>query len=175
MIKNSKILLGVSSGSLVLLLILAFLLLGSLNNLASEKEEIRERILALDTDLKNLKVLESFLIQTQEERGIIEPAFVRGGDFVPFIEDLERVGAESSVEVRVESAILGGSAAAPKEPSFRLTAEGSFSSLFRYMLLLENLPYEIAFGEVRFVKNLNESGEGIWIGTFIINLKSYEI
>src|SRR3989338_3772690 len=57
-------------------------------------------------------------------------------------------------------------------PSFRLETSGKFSSVFRFPLLLENLPYEISFEEI----NITKSGDlkEPWNAVYAIKLLSYE-
>src|SRR3989344_809666 len=146
-IKNSKLLLPASIVFLITLALCLIFLYKILERFASESGETRERIAIFNSKLKDLKIFENF------------------------IEDLEGVGRDSGVDVRVESANL---AASPKDagPSLHLEARGNFSSVFKYSLLLENLPYEIVFEKIDIDKVVGEDAP--WRGDYIIKLLSYE-
>lgn len=171
-LKNSKILLAVSLASLSCSILGVAFLYGALGRLAQEASDIKARIIAFDSQLRNFKVSESFIANTENERKVVEESFVNRDNLVKFIEDIERAGKESGVDVHVQSADL---AAGPKDsgPSFRLEASGNFSSVFKYSFLLENLPYEISFTEI----NITKSGDvkEPWNALYVIKLLSYEI
>ena len=133
----------------------------------------RGRISGLDSELQNLKLFENFLADTALSRERIKSGFVSRGNLVRFIEDLEQVGKDGGIAVEVDSASL---AATPEErgPSFRLSAKGSFSSLFQYLLTLENLPYEIVFEEIHLNSATGEKDKIIWSAAILIRLISYE-
>src|SRR3989344_2064798 len=146
-LKNSKTLLTVSLTLLLCSMFGATFLYRALEKLAEESGEAKDRLLTFDSQLKDFKIFESF------------------------IANIERVGGEGGVDVRVESANL-----APGQknswPSFRLETSGKFSSVFRFPLLLENLPYEISFEEI----NITKSGDlkEPWNAVYAIKLLSYE-
>jgi hypothetical protein len=134
---------------------------------------IKGRIIALDLELKNLKVLENFLLDTASQREEIASGFIGEGELINFIEDLEDAGNEWGAQVRVESAAFSDGGEAGSVPSFRLQASGSFQSLFRLMRVLENMPYEIDFQDLSLTKSSGD-GKDSWTGVFIIKLLSYE-
>ena len=173
MIKNSTILLCIILGVFFLLILGGFFQIKFLSNMTKANDEIRGRISELDSELKNLKVLENFLAQTDDERRLISGGFVGKDNLLDFIEELEKAGAESGLAVRVESANFDVGQA-EGSPSFRLQATGSFQSLFKLMLILENTPYEISFEDVSLSRTHEEKGKNIWTGVFVIKLLSYE-
>ncbi|HBT81821.1 hypothetical protein A3B26_01655 [Candidatus Giovannonibacteria bacterium RIFCSPLOWO2_01_FULL_48_47] len=170
---NSKILLA-----LALLLFGALAALGGfmvwrLGLLTKELGEIQGRILSADVKLKNLKAFEKILDERRSERAVIEDLFLNEKEIVRFIEDLEEAGRTSGVELEVQSAAL---APGPKElgPSFRLSAAGDFNSLFQYLLLAENLPYETAWEQITLQKTAAEGKAPSWSGLYTLKLLSYE-
>lgn len=173
MIKNSKILLGAVLTVFILLLIFWAFLFRSIGGLSEEIGLIKGRIMTLDLELKNLKVLENFLSDTAPQREEISGGFVSENELIDFIEDLEGAGGNVGTEVKVESATFSGDKEA-SVPSFRLQASGSFDSLFKLMLVLENLPYEIDFEDLSFTKSSADGKTSSWNGVFIIKLLSYE-
>jgi len=170
-IKNSKLLLPASIVFLITLALCLIFLYKILERFASESGETRERIAIFNSQLKDLKIFENYIADTKNERFLIEKTFINRDELVTFIEDLEGVGRDSGVDVRVESANL---AASPKDagPSLHLEARGNFSSVFKYSLLLENLPYEIVFEKIDIDKVGGEDAP--WRGDYIIKLLSYE-
>ena len=167
---NSKILLA-----LALLLFGALAALGGfmvwrLGLLTKELGEIQGRILSADVKLKNLKAFEKILDERRSERAVIEDLFLNEKEIVRFIEDLEEAGRTSGVGLEVQSA------AGPKElgPSFRLSAAGDFNSLFQYLLLAENLPYETAWEQITLQKTAAEGKAPSWSGLYTLKLLSYE-
>ena len=170
--KDSRILLGLVSLALVILIAGGVLLFISMGGMVREMGEIRGRILSLDLELKNMKILENFLTETVGGRERIAGSFVGEHDLVRFIEDLEDGGERNGVRVRVGSAALA-SGVTQAGPTFMLEAEGSFASIFRYMVFLENIPYEIILEDVD-MTSISQDGKKIWKGSFIVRLLSYE-
>lgn len=172
MIKNSKILLALAAILLAGMILTGGFLYRSLGNLVREIREVERRAAILDLDLRNLKVLESFLSGTARERDAIRKGFVGKDNLVLFIEDLEKAGRENGINVSVESASFSVNPNDPG-PAFRLDAKGSFSALFRYLLFLENLPYELAFEEIH-LNAVSGRKADKWDSAFIVHLLSYE-
>ena len=173
MIKNSKILLGAVLMVFILLLVFWAFLFRTIGGLSEEMGLIKGRIIAFDLELKNLKVLENFLSDTGPQREVIASGFVSESELIDFIEDLEGSGRDVGAEVKVESATFSSSGQG-SVPSFRLQASGSFDSIFKLMLVLENLPYEIDFEDLSLTKSSTEGKVSLWNGVFIIKLLSYE-
>src|SRR3990167_2651693 len=98
MMKDSRILLGLVSLALVILIAGGVLLFISMGGMVREMGEIRGRILSLDLELKNMKILENFLTETVGGRERIAGSFVGEHDLVRFIEDLEDGGERNRSE-----------------------------------------------------------------------------
>ena len=167
--KNSNILLMISVLVLTGLSFLAIFLYGKLKEMADDEYGLKSDISNLNNEVKDLKIFENFISDTGNDRKKISSGFVDSNGLVRFIEDAEQVGKNSGVDVNVESASpvinqkdLG--------PSFHLQASGGFGQVFRYSILLENLPYELAFEKI----NISKSDIGSWRGDYIIRLLSYE-
>lgn len=169
---DSKVLIGIAACLFILLLGSGFFAVRYLGSLAEEMSNIDERILTLDLEIKNLKIFETFLRETDDERKLISQSFVSEQSLIKVVEDIEKIGVLSGAKVVTESASFVND---QKKviPTFRISTTGGFSSVFRLMLLLENLPYELAFDEVSIIKTEGNAGS-IWTGTFIIKVISYE-
>ncbi|OGF51524.1 hypothetical protein A2739_02855 [Candidatus Giovannonibacteria bacterium RIFCSPHIGHO2_01_FULL_43_100] len=170
-IKNSKLLLPASIVFLIALVLCLIFLYKIMERFSGESSETRGQIAIFNSQIKDLRVFENYIADTENEKLLLEKAFINRDELVMFIEDLERVGRDVGVDVRVESANL---AASPKDigPSLHLEARGNFSSVFKYSMLLENLPYEIAFEKI----DIDKTGDvdAPWRGDYIIKLLSYE-
>ena len=86
----------------------------------------------------------------EADRAVIDAAFIDPKTLVRFIENLEGMAARAGVVLSIESASLPQTA--DGYPSFRLTASGSFSGIYRFVALLETMKYFIAFDRVHILK-----------------------
>lgn len=170
---NSKILLVMSLLLFSALAALGGFMVWRLGLLTKELGEIKGQILSVDVKLQNLKAFEKILDERRSDREVIENLFIGEKEIVRFIEDLEEAGRTSGVGLEVQSAAL---APGPKElgPSFRLSAAGDFKTLFRYLLLVENLPYETAWEQITLQKTAAEGKAPSWSGLYTLKLLSYE-
>src|SRR3989344_2111164 len=99
---------------------------------------------------------------------ILDNAFINESNLVRFIEDLEKTAQDAFVTVKISSA----SAASNQDmsgPTFQFTASGGFGQLYKYLELIENLPYQIAIERAEFVK-----GAGGWELKLQVKVLSYE-
>lgn len=101
----------------------------------------REEIKMLDRAVKNI----------QKENEEIDTHFVKSGDVVPFLNNIEalapKVGARAetaSVDISNDKTSL----------LVRIEVEGSFNSIYKFIKLLENSPYQLELSNV----DLSESG-----------------
>ena len=136
-------------------------------------QETALRIEEFNSQVKNLKIFETFILDTAEEQKKMESLFVKQGDqdeFLGFVKELENAGGSIGLDINVESSSLAQNAG-EKGPSLHLVAQGDFSQVFKYSMLLETLPYEISFESINFTK----SDEGSWKGDYVIRLLSYEL
>ncbi|OGI68839.1 hypothetical protein A3A05_02450 [Candidatus Nomurabacteria bacterium RIFCSPLOWO2_01_FULL_41_12] len=126
----------------------------------------REEIKALDLSIKRL----------EGERVQLETHFAKSSDVVPFLDTIEelapQVGAEagvSSVDISEDrlSLLVG------------LKASGTFESLYKFLTLLENSPYELEFLSMDIrkgdISNVPDQGQtsSKWGATFKIKLLSF--
>lgn len=92
---------------------------------------------------EEVKMLERSIQEIKSERTLLESHFAYGSNVVPFLDTLERLsrqaGAASEEIVSVDL---------PKDENVLAVAmktEGSFEALYKFMILLENSPYELEF------------------------------
>ena len=109
--------------------------------------------------------LEKGVKAVDPERIELNKHFIKINDIVPFLDTIEtlapKVGAEASttsVELSSDKiALLVG-----------LNTEGSFQSIYKFITLLENSPYELEFTSVKITKY-----DTTWRALFIIKLLSF--
>lgn len=94
-----------------------------------------------------LRSIKASLNENAEFVSHIDSFFIPADGVVDFISSLEALGAESGVELSIDSvAVESESESASKEVlNLSLQTEGSWQNTFIFLSLLENLPYRIEF------------------------------
>ncbi len=154
--------------------------------------ELRAQILRQNTTLSETAELRDIILRSEEDRNLINTYFVTKDTINIFFDRLEKLGNDSNVETMIASAKeipIDGSGKTELEVA--ITTDGSFEDIYQFMLLLENLPFQIQIigfessrSEAQVV--LSTPGEGEfsstdqkeivtypWRGKFLIRLKSY--
>jgi len=150
-------------------LLIFFSIVITKNNDEIKTKEIEWR---KETDRRNeLRTLDSSIKAMAQERADLETHFAQSSDVVPFLNTLEslasRVGALAAVtSVSISddhSGLLVG-----------LSASGSFASLYKFLMLLENSPYELEFNSMD-LKKVGGSDSNIppWNVTLSLKLLSF--
>lgn len=87
-----------------------------------------------------MKTLNKTLRAIEKERMELETHFAQSSDIVPFLNTIDQLGPKVGVVVNVSSVdILKDSLGL----LVAMKASGSFDGLYRFLILLENSPYEI--------------------------------
>lgn len=115
---------------------------------SAEAVRLAEAISVAEAKQDNIRTLTVFLSDIEQDRAKISSAFVDRETLVEFIKHIERLAADASVELTIESASLPQKAGSL--PSFRVRALGSFGNLYRLLAFLETTPYHIVLDDVRF-------------------------
>jgi hypothetical protein len=92
----------------------------------------RNQIISLDRLLQNI----------QGDRAQLETHFAKSSDIVPFLDTIEKLAPKVGAIAAVDSVIAGTDNASL---SVGLKASGSFESIYKFLTLLENSPYELDF------------------------------
>ena len=116
---------------------------------------------------EDLEVTKKILTETMEARAKVAEAFLQGDELIPFIEQLESLEKKTGVEMKLDEPKSGAGKTPNLEISFHLT--GPFNSLYRFLSLMENLPYQL---EWRAVAWTLDSGT-TWSGDFSLAVVSY--
>ena len=158
-------------GVLFLLLFLmaaAGFLLSHLALLDEEVSRMQGSLRREDAKGRDAKRLKIALANSLEERTLLEGVFIQRKELVVFIKDLEKSASESGALFKLETVTLP----TPQKayPSFSVSTRGGFEDLFRFLLLLGNLPYQIVFEEIRFQK-----APTLWDLSLVFRLASYAL
>lgn len=102
----------------------------------------------------DLKYLDRLIKSTAKEQTLLDSHFSQVSDVVPFLNMIEssarKTGANS--EVTSVNVLEGG-----KVLSLQIKATGSFESVYKFLMLLENSPYELEFSSVDFQQVFDNS------------------
>jgi hypothetical protein len=118
----------------------------------------REEIVSLDRLLQDLA----------PERAELASHFAQGSNAVPFLDALEKMGTQVSVKPEIAFVDI------TKDKSGLLVdirTSGTFEAVYKYLLLLENSPYELEFLVVDLGKQGDQNAD--WRGNFKIKLLSF--
>jgi uncharacterized membrane-anchored protein YhcB (DUF1043 family) len=103
----------------------------------------RQEISSLDASLKNINT----------EKIQLESHFAQGSDIVPFLNNIEQLGTQARVAAQVSSVdTLKGNTGL----LLSIKASGNFESVYRFIRLLENSPYELEFMSVDIGKDASD-------------------
>jgi len=89
---------------------------------------------------KNTQLLNDSIKKIQSEKDLLETHFANSSDIVPFLDTLESIAEKGGVKAEVNSVDI------PKENDgliVGMNASGSFENVYKFILLLENSPYEL--------------------------------
>jgi hypothetical protein len=125
----------------------------------------RDQIISLDRLLQNIS----------GDRAQLETHFAKSSDVVPFLDTIEKLAPKVGAVAAVDSVVVGTN---NTSLSVGLKASGSFESIYKFLTLLENSPYELDFISMDIhnlapdtsVKNVQSSK---WEAVFKIQLLSF--
>ena len=126
-----------------------------------------------------IKSLNHSVDKIQDEKTQLETHFAKSSDAVPFLDTLEKIAGDAGVKSEIISVDIS-----PNKNSLLvvMNVAGSFESVYKFLMLLENSPYELEFTSV----DLQRSGQDLlvgknvkvktaqWNATFKITLLSFE-
>jgi hypothetical protein len=120
----------------------------------------------------NLQALGRLLKNTEEERSALETHFAKSSDVVPFLDTIEKLAPKVGAIVEIDSvnpSVDGTTLLVGAEVS------GSFEAVYRFILLLENSPYELEFLAIDLHRRIlgEESIDSQWGAFLELKLLSY--
>ncbi|PIR69266.1 MAG: hypothetical protein COU47_04195 [Candidatus Niyogibacteria bacterium CG10_big_fil_rev_8_21_14_0_10_46_36] len=161
-------------GVIVLLAFLAWLgrfFVAKISEKQQHLVDIQTEIERMGVRQQNLKDLEILFDEVQQRKDEIDSVFINERSVVRVIESFEARARELGVELEVESASLP-TASAARGPEIQLHLEGSFDALYRYIKVLEVMPFQISIDLVNINKRSSAEGPG-WAATIRLTVLSF--
>jgi Tfp pilus assembly protein PilO len=158
---------------LVLFLASAGVFLFLLGEVESKKREtiaLRGEWLAEKSKRDNIENLATFMERYQQDIGELESHFVTSKDVVSFLDLMEGLG--NKVGATSEVTLID----VPKDQSYltvEIKASGNFESIYKFISLLENSPYELEIMSMRMDSNSQTEGQNSWSSVLKIKLLSF--
>jgi len=173
-IQSTKKLLYVSVFAALLVVFLCGILFFQINKSQRLIEQYKEKISNRVNKAERLRSANHLLQNTKEERAKLPSYFVSGEDTVEFIEFIDSLGAESEVSMNVESVkLVDGEEKDPyADLHMSVSAQGDWDSIFRFLSLLELMPYNVDIRDVMINGNLKGERKGSnWSGkiSFVVS------
>lgn len=165
--------------SIVFLLFSCFVfifLYKGINNNRNETQQLQTELQAEEAKRMEINSLENSIKNIGEDKDLLESHFIKSSNVVPFLNTLERLAINAGLKPEVTSVDIS------KDKSnllVLLKTTGEFSATYKFLLLLENSPYEIELSSVdmRNLDTQNASGNTVfssqWKTSFKIKLLSF--
>ncbi|MFA5932391.1 MAG: hypothetical protein WC793_03390 [Candidatus Paceibacterota bacterium] len=137
-----KILLFISA---TLLLFFCFALIFLYRKVNDNNQKIQQNTITLQTEARRREDVSSLnraLQKNTSDRVLLEDHFVKSSDIVPFLNTIETLAKRAVVSVQIDS--INTKTNNP-ELTIGLKASGKFEAIYKFLVLLENAPYEIDF------------------------------
>jgi len=103
----------------------------------------------------------------------IESSFINSDSLVVFLEEIEALGKEAGVELKLSSVAIE-----KKDGdilNLNINTIGHFRDIYSFMLVVEQLPYKISFNRSHLRKIEGEDeNSGLWNGSFSLGLLSFK-
>lgn len=141
--------------------------------------EITKERLEIERQISNALATEDSIKNTAEDRKKIDSYFIDSREetiaLLTNIESLaDDVGVEVDVDIDVKSVVLN-----EKDRqilSSKIEAMGTFQTLYRFVSILESLPYKVTITGLNMKRVTKKTGEEQpkWSGDIAINILSYE-
>lgn len=133
-------------------------------------EEAQARWQAEEDHRAEVKQLERMLEEKKDARAELDKHFSRSSDVVPLLDSLEEAGASVAAKAEVSSVDR------IEEGKFLLVGlkvSGDWNALYKFIILLENSPYELEFTSLDIKKAFSEGGKTAWDGFLEIKVLSF--
>ncbi|MCX6751390.1 MAG: hypothetical protein NT161_01320 [Candidatus Nomurabacteria bacterium] len=142
-----------------------------INNKKEISQLAQEKWQTKATSMENAKSLINSVKIIEPQKALLETHFVKSSDVVPFLDTIEKISKDVGATAEVVSVDV-----AKDNPSLivEMNASGSFETIYKLIMLLENSPYNLEFVSV----DLKNSGTSIgkspqWTATFQIKLLNF--
>ncbi len=111
-------------------------------SLTKSNSVLATEVRRIEDQESKITILKRAVLSTEESRKILTSYFIDSKDIVPFLEKVEEYGRDTSVSVKFINVDIAKS---PKRLNLMLNAEGQFTNLYRFLALLESVPFEVVF------------------------------
>ncbi len=115
--------------------------------------------------------LEREVLSTESQRNKLDNFFVPDEGRVEFIELVENLAAENSLDIRINSLLSGKfEEDSPVEKfNFAITLSGSWRNIYNFTITLESAPYQLMIDKFRITKN-GDSQSSEWTADLTFNV-----
>lgn len=120
------------------------------------------------------KSLDRTMKAIEKERTLLDTHFAYSSDIVPFLDTIEKLAREAKTKAEVSYVDIS-----KKNLGLMIgiKATGSFNALYKFLLLLENSPYELEFNSINLQSNNVSSNltdnTPAWEATFSMKLLTF--
>jgi len=109
----------------------------------SQNAEQAKIALQLEIDKRDrVNALENSMQQISDNKDLLETHFARSSDVVPFLNTIESLAPWVGAKAQIDSVETG---TGNTKLVVGVSASGSFDSVYKFLTLLENSPYELNF------------------------------
>ncbi len=134
---------------------------------------VRSEIEANERHLANIRSLNAFLKNIENEKEKVSSTFLNQKNVVKFIEELEFLSQKAGVDFKMKAIDLPTEPGS-KKPVFQFQIKCSFRDFFHYLVLLEDLFYQVQLEKVQFSEvPAAPTSQGLWEADFELTLLSY--
>ena len=127
-----------------------------------------------DSKREEIKTLNRFLYNTEQDRKSLDSHFAQSSNVVPFLDMLEKLASQVGSKAEVLLVNM------PDDNSgldVEVKISGGFESMYKFITLLENSPYEIEITSFNMTKTFfdtaNKQSYSGWLANFKIKLLSF--
>lgn len=137
------------------------------NNLEAEK--INNEWKKEASHQKELQMLNRGIKMVEKEAEELEKHLAKNSNLVPFLDMIEELAPKVGAKAETASVELSSD---KLNLLVGLKAGGSFESIYKFLTLLENSPYELEFLSVMFSRNQLPTAS-VWEAKFMVKLLSF--
>lgn len=139
-------------------------------------DKAEESMITWQTEEKrreDIKSLNKSIKKITDDQVLLEAHFAKNSDIVPFLDALEKMGVKVGAKAQIETV---DTMAKNEGLMVGLKVSGSFVSIYNFLRLLENSPYELDFPSVEMHKVISPdliAKNSKWEAFFKVQLLSF--
>lgn len=138
----------------------------------NELEQFYQELKTAEVQTEDFNNLRRLVAETEVQRRLLNSYFVRIADLTSFIERLENLATSTEISLNFTKVDVGRSAQDLPSAEFVFRANGPFTNLSRFLVLLEALPLELQLRRAALVAEppRNAGLKGEWKGEFVLEV-----